>query len=193
MEKRPTSIGKAIPNVDIHILNERGEECGPNEPGELVHRGANIFQGYWNDPEATAKVLKPFPFGSEEIPRKEMAVYSGDIVTRDEDGFLYFIGRKDNLIKSAGFRISPQEIEDALYQMKGIKEAAVIGIEDDMLGHKIKAFVSLGDGVNLCEKEVVDFCAERLPNYMVPHMIVFLDNLPRTLNKKIDRVALKRG
>jgi acyl-CoA synthetase (AMP-forming)/AMP-acid ligase II len=193
LEKRPTSIGKAIPNVDIHVLNERGEECGPGEPGELVHRGANIFQGYWNDTEATAKVLKPFPFGPEEVPCKEMAVYSGDIVTRDEEGFLYFIGRKDHLIKSAGYRISPQEIEDILHQMSGVKAAAVLGVKDDLLGHKIKAFVSRGDHANLGEKEVIDFCAERLPNYMVPHTIVFLDDLPRTLNEKVDRVALKRG
>ena len=100
-------MGKAIPNTEILVVNEQGQPCKPGEVGELVHRGPTVSMGYWGQPELTAKVLRPHPFIASELGDSERVCYSGDLVTMDEDGFLYFVGRRDNMIKSSGFRISP--------------------------------------------------------------------------------------
>lgn len=128
VDVRPTSIGKPITNVEIHILNSEGEECGPDEPGELVHRGANIALGYWRDPEATARRFRPAPFqqGKGGIP--EIAVYSGDYVKRDHEGYIYFIGRNDQMIKSHGMRVSPEEIEDCIYASNLVAHAVAFSV-----------------------------------------------------------------
>jgi len=192
LDRRPTSIGKAIPNVQISVINKEGKECAPGEEGELVHRGGVIFQGYWDNPEATEKVLKPFPFAPKELCAREMAVWSGDTVKRDKDGFLYFIGRNDEMIKSAGNRISPQEIETVLYRMEEIKEVVVFGIKDDMLGNKIKAVVSLKTDKRAPPQDIKEYCKKALPYYMVPQDIVIMDELPKTVTGKLDRVRVKQ-
>jgi acyl-coenzyme A synthetase/AMP-(fatty) acid ligase len=115
VDRRPTSIGKAIPNAEIFVLNETGECCLPGEEGELVQRGAHVALGYWNDPEKTHERFRPYPFSVEGIKTEERAVFSGDRVKTDEDGFLYFIGRMDDMIKTSGYRVSPTEIEEILY------------------------------------------------------------------------------
>ena len=108
-------MGKAIPNAEILVVNEQGEECGPGEPGELVHRGALVALGYWNDPEKTAEHFKPSPGRAPEIPTTELAVWSGDQVVKDEDGYLYFVSRQDEMIKTSGYRVSPTEVEEVAF------------------------------------------------------------------------------
>ena len=133
LDRRPTSMGKAIPNTEILVVNEQGQPCKPGETGELVHRGPTVSMGYWGQPELTARVLKPLPFLPRELGDSERVCYSGDLVTMDEEGFLYFVGRRDNMLKSSGFRISPNEVEEVLFQSGILREAAVIGIPDAAL------------------------------------------------------------
>jgi acyl-CoA ligase (AMP-forming) (exosortase A-associated) len=190
--RRPTSMGKAIPNTEILLVNEQGEPCQPGEVGELVHRGPTVSMGYWNQPELTAKVLRPHPFLARELNSDEKVCYSGDLVKMDEEGFLYFVGRRDNLIKSSGFRVSPTEVEEVLFQSGKVCQAAVIGIPDDSLGQCIKAFVVPQVGESLNENTLIAFCAERLPRYMVPKVVQILDNLPKTPSGKVDYPALRR-
>ncbi|HOW35125.1 MAG TPA: AMP-binding protein [Candidatus Omnitrophota bacterium] len=191
IDHRPTSIGKAIDGVTLSIINPEGKECGVDEAGELVHRGGVIFQGYWNDSSATARVLKPLPFDRQQTP----AVWSGDIVKKDAQGFLYFIGRNDEMIKCLGHRISPHEIEHVLHRLEPVREAVVFGVDDEMLGHKIKAVVSL-NGVppahGVYEKTISDFCKKELPGHMVPREIEIVDELPKTPTGKIDRAYVKK-
>jgi acyl-CoA synthetase (AMP-forming)/AMP-acid ligase II len=148
--------------------------------------------GYWGQPEMTAKVLRAHPFKPPELGDSERVCYSGDLVTMDEDGFLYFVGRRDNMIKSSGFRISPTEIEEVLFQSGMLREAAVIGIPDVTLGHVIKAFVAPRDGELVKSEALLSFCAEKMPRYMVPKSVAVVDTLPKMPNGKVDYPALRR-
>jgi len=192
LDRRPTSMGKAIPNTEILVVNEQGQPCKPGEVGELVHRGPTVSMGYWGQPELTAKVLKPHPFIASELGDTERVCYSGDLVTMDEDGFLYFVGRRDNMIKSSGFRISPTEVEEVLFQSDMLREAAVIGVPDGALGHVIKAYVAPREGEAVTQDALLAFCAERVPRYMVPKMVEIMDALPKMPNGKVDYPALRR-
>ncbi|MEK7988826.1 AMP-binding protein, partial [Burkholderia contaminans] len=138
---RPTSIGKAVPNAEILVLRADGSECAADEPGELVHRGAFVTLGYWNRPELTAQRFRPLPRRHGEIPRPDVAVWSGDIVRRDADGYLYFVARGDDMIKTSGYRVSPTEVEDVLFALPHIREAAVFGVPHASLGEAIAACV----------------------------------------------------
>jgi acyl-CoA ligase (AMP-forming) (exosortase A-associated) len=185
LDRHPRSIGKAIPHTEIRILNEGGNPCGAGEVGELVHRGPTVALGYWGEPELTNEVFRPHPSG-------EKVCYSGDLVKSDDEGFIYYVGRRDALIKSSGFRISPTEIEEILCQNASVRSAAVIGIPDELLGQHIKAFVVRNDPDDLCEAEaLIRFCVERLPRYMIPRTIEFLDDLPTTASGKVDYAALR--
>src|SRR5258705_5867495 len=164
-------MGRAIPDTEILLVNEEGTLCKPGEVGELVHRGPTVSLGYWGQPELTAKVLRPHPFLPPELASDEKVCYSGDLVTMDEDGFLYFVGRRDTLIKSSGFRISPTEVEEVLFQSGRLREAAVIGVPDEVLGQAIKAFVVAADGQSPTAEELLEFCATKMPSYMVPKAI----------------------
>ena len=192
LDRRPDSMGKAIPDTEILVVNENGQCCAPGEVGELVHRGPTVSMGYWGQPELTAKVLRPHPFIPPELGDSEKVCYSGDLVKMDEEGFLYFIGRRDNMIKSSGFRISPTEIEEVLYQSGKVNAAAVIGIPDGALGHQIKAFVVARDGEVLNPEVLRTFCSEKMPRYMVPKIIEIMDYLPKTPTGKIDYPELRR-
>ena len=192
LDRRPDSMGKAIPNTEILVVNEKGERCAPGEVGELVHRGPTVSMGYWGQPELTAKVLRSHPFVPAELGDAEKVCYSGDLVKMDEDGFLYFVGRRDNMIKSSGFRISPTEVEEVLFQSGMLREAAVIGIPDGTLGHVIKAYVSPRDGESVNPEALLSFCAERMPRYMVPKIVEVMDSLPKTPSGKVDYPALRR-
>jgi acyl-CoA ligase (AMP-forming) (exosortase A-associated) len=192
LDRRPDSMGKAIPNTEILVINEKGEPCKPGEVGELVHRGPTVSLGYWGQPEITARVLRAHPFVPAELGDAEKVCYSGDLVKMDEDGFLYFVGRRDNMIKSSGFRISPTEVEEVLFQSGKVSAAAVIGIPDGVLGHWIKAFVAPRDGEFLEPETLVAFCAERMPRYMVPKVVEVMDTLPKTPTGKIDYPELRR-
>jgi acyl-CoA ligase (AMP-forming) (exosortase A-associated) len=192
LDRRPTSMGKAIPDTEILVLNENGKPCAPGEPGELVHRGPTVSLGYWNRPEDTARALRPNPLLPTEMGDCEKVCYSGDLVKMDEDGFLYFIGRRDTMIKSSGFRISPTEVEEVLFQTGKLRGAAAIGIPDDVLGQVVKVFVVAKDGSPLNSQELLSTCAEKMPRYMVPKFIEVLDELPKTSSGKVDYPALRR-
>ncbi|HYA98451.1 MAG TPA: acyl-CoA ligase (AMP-forming), exosortase A system-associated [Methylomirabilota bacterium] len=192
LDRRPTSMGKAIPDTEILVLNEHGQLCKPGEPGELVHRGPTVSLGYWNRPEETARALRPNPLLPPEMGDCEKVCYSGDLVKMDEDGFLYFIGRRDTMIKSSGFRISPTEVEEVLFQTGKLRGAAVIGIPDEVLGQVIKAFVVARDGEPLDPAALLETCAGKMPRYMVPKFIEALSELPKTSSGKVDYPALRR-
>jgi acyl-CoA ligase (AMP-forming) (exosortase A-associated) len=192
LDRRPTSMGRAIPDTEILVLNERGELCKPGEPGELVHRGPTVSLGYWNRPEDTARVLRPNPLLPPEMGDCEKVCYSGDIVKMDEDGFLYFIGRRDTMIKSSGFRISPTEVEEVLFQTGKLRGAAVIGIPDEVLGQVIKAFVVPRDGEVLNADTLLELCAEKMPRFMLPKSVEVLGDLPKTSSGKVDYPALRK-
>jgi acyl-CoA ligase (AMP-forming) (exosortase A-associated) len=192
LDRRPTSMGKAIPNTEILVVNENGERCKPGEVGELVHRGPTVSLGYWGQPELTARVLRPHPFLPAELGGEERVCYSGDLVKMDEDGFLYFVGRRDTMIKSSGFRISPTEVEEVLFQSGMVRQAAVIGIPDEVLGQSIKAFVVSKNGDGIDTNALLGFCAQKMPRHMVPKAVEVLEELPKTGSGKVDYPALRR-
>jgi acyl-CoA ligase (AMP-forming) (exosortase A-associated) len=191
LDRRPTSMGKAIPNTEILVVNEHGQPSKPGEVGELVHRGPTVSMGYWGQPELTAGVLRPHPFLPAGLGSQEKVCYSGDLVKMDEDGFLYFIGRRDTMIKSSGYRISPTEVEEVLFQSGTVRQAAVIGIPDDVLGQSIKAFVVCRNGDGIDTPALLSFCAQKMPRHMVPKAVEVLDELPKMSNGKVDYQALR--
>ena len=148
--------------------------------------------GYWGRPEETSKALRPNPLLPPELGDCERVCYSGDLVKTDEEGFLYYVGRRDTMIKSSGFRISPTEVEEVLFQSGGLRQAAVIGIPDETLGQSIKAFVVPRDGQALNPDELIAYCAEKMPRYMVPRTVEILSELPKTTSGKVDYPALRR-
>jgi acyl-CoA ligase (AMP-forming) (exosortase A-associated) len=196
VDRRPDSIGKAIPNAEILVLREDGTECAADEPGELVHRGALVGMGYWNDAEKTAERYKPLPAqlqgrpGGLQIP--EIAVYSGDSVRRDAEGFLYFIGRRDEMIKTSGYRVSPTEVEEVLYSTRLVGECAAFGVDHETLGQAIHVVATPAAGAAVLDVgALLAECRSRMPAYMVPARIVAeAGPLPRNANGKIDRKAL---
>ena len=192
LDRRPGSMGKAIPNTEILVINERGELCKPGEVGELVHRGPTVSLGYWANPEATNRVLRPNPLLPAAIGSEEKVCYSGDLVRADEDGFLYYVGRQDTMIKSSGFRISPTEVEEVVFQSGRARHAAAIGVPDDLLGQAIKVFVVPRDGEAWDGAALQEFCAERMPRYMIPKYFEVLDELPKTSSGKVDYPSLRR-
>lgn len=194
LDRRPGSMGKAIPNTEILVINSEGQPCRPGEVGELVHRGPTVSLGYWGDPELTSRVLRPHPFPPPGSPVTERVCYSGDLVRMDEDGFLYFVGRRDNLIKSSGFRISPTEVESALCRAgEGkVREAAVIGLPDERLGQWIKAFVVPHGDSQVDLNELSQSLAKQLPRHMLPREIEVRRELPKGSSGKIDYQALRQ-
>ncbi|MBD3241678.1 MAG: acyl-CoA ligase (AMP-forming), exosortase A system-associated [Chitinivibrionales bacterium] len=193
LEQRPKSIGKAIPNTEITVLSEAGAPCGPNEKGILVHRGPTVALGYWRRPDETAERFRTMPLPNVGGPSVETVVYSGDLVSADEDGYLYFIGRTDAMIKSSGYRISPSEIEEIVFRSGMAGEAAAIGIGDDALGQRVKVLmVPLPKAPPDAARRVKAYCAEHMPAYMVPSMVEFVDSLPKTPVGKVDYPALYR-
>jgi acyl-CoA ligase (AMP-forming) (exosortase A-associated) len=192
VDRRPDSIGKAIPNAEILVLREDGTECAPDEPGELVHRGALVGQGYWNDAEKTAERYKLLPGRPGGLMLPEYAVFSGDTVRRDAEGFLYFIGRRDEMMKTSGYRVSPTEVEEVLYATGLVGECAAFGVDHATLGQAIQVIVTPpvgAAGVDLAALGAE--CKQRMPAYMVPAGFdVMPGPLPRNPNGKIDRKLL---
>lgn len=189
VDRRPDSIGKAIPNAEVLVVRPDGSRCEPGEPGELVHRGPLVAQGYWNDPERTAQRFRPAPSSAGEAAREEIAVWSGDTVMRDEEGFLYFVGRRDEQIKTSGYRVSPTEVEEAAYDTGLVRDAVVFGAPDEVLGEHIVLVAAVTAGCT--EDELVAALRSRLPLFMVPRRVVVLDELPHSPNGKFDRTALR--
>ena len=190
VENRPDSMGKAIPNAEIVVVNDKGEVCGPDEPGELVHRGALVSLGYWNDPERTAERFKPAPGQLAGLPMTEYAVWSGDTVRKDAEGFLYFVGRRDEMIKSSGYRISPTELEEVVYSSGAVGEAVALGLPHPTIGQGIVIVATPPVGGALDAEAVLAACREALPQFMVPHAVVERASLDRNPNGKIDRKKL---
>jgi acyl-CoA ligase (AMP-forming) (exosortase A-associated) len=192
VDRRPNSIGKAIPNAEILVVNAEGHPCAPGEEGELVHRGALVSLGYWNDPKRTAERFRPAPGRPVEIPNPEFAVWSGDIVKTDEEGFLYYVGRRDDMIKTSGYRVSSTEIEEVIYATGLVDEAVAIGVPHPTLGQGIIVIAKPKDGRPLAESELLAACRKDLPLYMVPARFIERSALPRNPNGKIDRPLLAR-
>ena len=191
LDRRPDSIGKAIPNAEVLVVREDGSLCHPGEPGELVHRGALVSLGYWNDPEKTAERFKPAPGQPKELVMPEIAVWSGDTVRRDEEGFLYFISRRDEMIKTSGYRVSPTEVEEVIYATGLVGEAAALGIAHPVLGQAIVVVATRPQDGPLEIDAILLQCRQRLPQFMVPaRIIVRQGSLPRNPNGKIDRKLL---
>jgi acyl-CoA synthetase (AMP-forming)/AMP-acid ligase II len=185
LDRRPGSVGIAIPGTEVFIVDEDGNRVPPGTTGELVVRGGHLMRGYWEKPEETAKRLRPCTSAGE------MVMYSGDLFRMDEDGFLYFVSREDDIIKSRGEKVSPNEIENALYGMEGVRDVAAIGVPDEILGEAIKVFVVPDDGWTLTERDIRAFCARRLEDFMVPKYVDFLSELPKSDNGKTLRKDLK--
>lgn len=190
VDRRPESIGKAIPNAEILVVRPDGGLCAPDEPGELVHRGALVSLGYWNDPERTAERFRAAPGQAKAMTLPEIAVWSGDIVRRDADGFLYFIGRRDEMIKTSGYRVSPTEIEEVVYSTGLVGAAAAIGVPHPRLGQGIIVVATPPQGGRLDREELLTKCRQNMPHYMVPLLIEERSTLPRNPNGKIDRKLL---
>jgi len=185
LDKRPESVGIAIPNEEVFVLDENGNEVPPGQVGELVIRGSNVMQGYWNSPEETAKRYRPGRYLGERL------LYSGDLFRRDEEGYLYFVARKDDMIKTKGERVSPKEIENALCELEGVAECAVIGVPDDISGQLIKAFVVREKGNTIKEQDVIKYCSKNLEPFMVPKYVEFIESFPKSPSGKIDKKHLK--
>ncbi|MFI5301667.1 MAG: class I adenylate-forming enzyme family protein, partial [Polyangiales bacterium] len=184
LARKPLSVGFAIPNTELWIVDENNERVGPNQVGQLVIRGATVMKGYWEKPQATAERLRPGPLPGE------LVLYTGDYARLDEEGYLYFVGRMDDVIKSRGEKVPPKEIENVLGDVAGVKEVAVIGVPDELLGQAPKAFVVLERGAVVSEHELRAACARRLEPFMIPRVFQFLDELPKTTTGKIRKTGL---
>ena len=184
LDIRPTSVGRGMPNEEVWLVDDTGKRVPNGSTGELVIRGSNVMRGYWENPAETAKRLRPGP-----IPG-EMVLYSGDLFRTDDDGWLYFVARRDDIIKSRGEKVSPREVENAIYSLEGVQDAVVIGVKDELLGEAIKAFIVQKDGYALNEREVIRHCLARLENFMAPKYVEFVLELPKTDTGKIKRTGL---
>ena len=184
LDIRPLSVGRGMPNQEVYLVDEQGNRLPNGHVGQLVIRGSHVMRGYWRKPEETAKCLKPGPDTGEKV------LYSGDIFRTDEEGYLYFVGRVDDIIKSRGEKVSPREVENALANLEGVMESAVIGVPDPVLGQAVKAFVVQKEGYHYTEKDIIKHCLSHLENFMAPKYVVFVSALPITTTGKIRKSSL---
>lgn len=190
VELRPDSIGRAIPDAEVLVLRPDGTPCAADEPGELVHRGSLVALGYWNDPERTAARFRPVP-GYDEPWRAaaEPAVWSGDTVVRDAEGYLYFVGRADEMIKTSGYRVSPTEVEDAALGTGLVREAVALGMPDDRLGQRVVLVAAAPE--TLDTDRLLKEMRQSLPTFMLPAEVRRVEGLPRNPNGKLDRSGIR--
>lgn len=179
LDRKPTSVGRPMPNMEVFIVTPDGRRAVRNVTGELVVRGPQVMRGYWRKPAQTAEWLKP-----GDIPG-EFYLWTGDQFRADEEGYLYFLGRSDDIIKSRGEKVSPREVENVIYSLEGVKDVAVVGVPDDVLGEAVHAFVVLDEGTTYPARDIVQHCTERLENFMVPKYVTFLPRIPKTSSGKI--------
>ena len=184
LDLRPTSVGRGMPNEEVWLVDDNGTRLPFGSTGELVIRGSNVMRGYWEKPEETAKRLRPGPLAGE------MLLYSGDLFRTDNEGWFYFVSRRDDIIKSRGEKVSPREVENVLHSIVGVYEVAVVGVPDDVLGQAIKAYVTLKPGVQMTEREVIRHCLARLESFMAPKYVEFVESLPKTDTGKIKKTGL---
>jgi acyl-CoA ligase (AMP-forming) (exosortase A-associated) len=192
LDRRPDSIGKAIPDAEILVLRPDGTRCDDDEPGELVHRGPLVSLGYWKDPERTAERFRPVPPAADGLATDDLEVWSGDIVRRDAEGFLYFIGRRDEMIKTSGMRVSPTEVEEEAYATGLVGDAVAVGVPHALLGQSIVLVASAAPGSAGDTDALLDGLRRRLPRLMVPLAVDWRDALPRNANGKFDRALLRQ-
>ncbi|MBD1845632.1 AMP-binding protein [Cyanobacteria bacterium FACHB-63] len=183
LNHRPGSVGIAIPGTEVWIEDERGERLRAGEVGELVVRGRHVMRGYWNDPERSTLRFRSTPLG-------DRLCYTGDLFRMDEEGYLYFVARKDDMIKSRGEKVAPKEVENVLYALSGVREAAVIGVPDARLGQAVKAFVVIENDAEITEAHVLRHCHEHLEDFMMPQWVEFCRELPKTSTGKIKKTEL---
>ncbi len=184
LERRPGSVGIAIPGTEVWVEGEDGRRLGPNEIGELVVRGRHVMRGYWEAPEATRERFQPGPIPGESICR------TGDLFRMDQEGFLYFVGRKDDIIKTRGEKVSPREVENVLHSLPGVVEAAVFGVPDEILGEAVMA-VLVADTSRVTKKDVLAHCRAQLEDFMIPKHVEFREELPKTASGKVYKKALR--
>jgi amino acid adenylation domain-containing protein len=185
LDRKKGSVGIAIPNTELWVVDEEGKRLPPNSEGELVIRGATVMLGYWEKPESTARRLSSGPLPNE------MVLLTGDICRVDDEGYVYFVGRMDDIIKSRGEKVAPKEVETQIQNISGVLECAVIGVPDEILGSAVKAFVVLAEGITLTPKMVQNEARLRLESFMVPQEIVIVASLPKTDTGKIKKTGLK--
>lgn len=190
VDRRPDSIGKAIPGAQILVVRPDGSPCDPGEEGELVHRGPHVALGYWNDPGRTAERFRPVPGRDQPWRTPELAVWSGDTVVTDAEGFLYFVGRADDMIKTSGYRVSPTEIEEVAYATGLVRDAVALGMPDTVLGQRVLLVVA-PSAEDVEAGALLEEMKARLPLYMVPGSVVIRDEIPRSPNGKFDRTRLR--
>jgi len=184
---RPTSIGKAIPEVELYVLDDQGQDCPPGVPGQLVHRGGCVAKGYWNAPEATAKRFRQI----DRFPG-ETVVFSGDLVKRDQEGYLYFLGRMDSMIKTYGFRVSPTEVEEHACRSERLLDAVAFGVDSPEAGQEIALAYTTNDQTPIALDTLADHFRLAMPYHMVPRWFVHLETFPVTGNEgKVDRVMTR--
>ena len=185
IDARPASVGRGLPGQEHWLIDPAGQRLPSGATGELVVRGRHVMQGYWRRPEETAQRLKPDPIAGERVLR------TGDLFRSDADGYLYFLARMDDIIKTRGEKVAPREVEDAIHLLEGVTGCAVIGIADEALGEAIKAYVILSAGSALAPRDIVRHCLARLENHMAPKFVEIVDELPRTESGKIRHAALR--
>lgn len=183
IDRRPGSVGIAIPGTEVWIEGEDGGRLGPGEVGELVVRGRHVMRGYWGAPEATAERYRPGPLPGERV------CHTGDLFRMDADGYFYFVGRRDDIIKSRGEKVAPKEVENVLHALPGVTAAAVVGVADPLMGEAVKAFIVV-NGEPLTETEVLAHCRKHLEDFMVPKYVEFRSELPTTPSGKIKKTGL---
>jgi len=181
---KPGSVGKAIPGTEVYLLDDDGNEVPPGGTGVLHVRGPHVMMGYWNLPDETAHMLKAGRYPGERV------LCTHDRFRQDEDGFLYFMGRSDDIIKSRGEKVSPVEVENALATIPGVREVAVVGVPDALLGQAVRAYVVLDEGADLTEQAVKRAAMARLEGFMVPRDVLFVPDLPRTATGKVRKKSL---
>jgi amino acid adenylation domain-containing protein len=186
IDERPTSVGKPMDNVEVFVADERGN-LQPTGTGELVVRGSNVMVGYWRAEEATDAILRPGPYPGQRL------LWTGDRFRIDDDGYMYYIGRLDDMIKSRGQRVSPKEVEDVIYSLVGVNAVGVVGVPDPILGMAVIAYVSADRERGLTEQDVLRHCAQYLEDHMVPKTVTFVDELLKTSAGKIDRRRLRES
>jgi long-chain acyl-CoA synthetase len=184
VDRRPGSVGKGMPNQELWIADENGQRLPPGSTGELVVSGEHVMLGYWKQPEESARKLRPGKRPTERV------LHTGDLFRLDAEGWFHFVARKDDIIKTKGEKVSPREVENVLLALEGVLSAAVIGVPDTLLGQAVRAFIVKRPGAELDEKTVLRHCGRSLEEFAVPKKVVFLDDLPKTPNAKIDKQAL---
>ncbi len=183
-DRKPGSVGRGMPYQDLAVVDEAGVAVPPGGTGELVVKGPHVMQGYWRKPDLTAHKLRPIAGDTEAW------LHTDDLFRIDDDGYLYFVGRKDDILKVGGHKVSPREIEEVLCQIEGVREAAVIGMPDATWGEAVKAFLVLRVGATLASEDVTRYCSARLRGFMVPKAVVFVPELPKTESGKVKKREL---